>query len=233
MSENREETEAPKKKGGCFSALMKLCVLVVLGGVGYAGYLVSLPQDLSDIAGQGKVDSLAGVRDLKVVLDNSLEKKFPVTLTEKEINEWLTKNIRVEQRGLLSEHAKLERVLVRFESGVAEVIFVRKIKDWTFTHSLYCQLESKKENGESTTVLHLNGGKYHPMLDRPTKGGRFGRLEVPQGFVMLTMPAYHRLAESLKDELQLAVSKMEKVKIESNRVVLEPEDLEAAKESLF
>jgi hypothetical protein len=45
---------------------------------------------------------------------------------------------------------------------------------------------------------------------------------VPQGFLMLVVPAYEQLAGIYQEEIHLAFEEMSRIRIEPNRLVLDP-----------
>ena len=98
-----DSSDSKKKKpgGGCLGKLLMLIIL--LGGVsiGVACFFIAQEQDLTDIGGSGPATKAIPIRDLKVVLQNSLERSYPVTLTETELNQWLGRNLTTKQGGLL------------------------------------------------------------------------------------------------------------------------------------
>ncbi len=47
---------------------------------------------------------------------------------------------------------------------------------------------------------------------------------VPQGFLLLVMPAYENLAALFREELHLAFEEMARIKIERHRLVLDPRE---------
>jgi hypothetical protein len=51
-----------------------------------------------------------------------------------------------------------------------------------------------------------------------------GNLVVPQGFLILVMPAYEKLAALFSEEIDLAFREMSRIKIEKNQLVLDPRD---------
>lgn len=218
MSESSES----KPSMGCFSQLVLVILLAVLAGLGIAVYLMLQPQDMRDIGGRDARASDGSVRDMRVVLKNAIDREYSVALTEAEINRWLGRVLVTRQAGLLDRVVKLSRVSVRLADGYAEVIMEREIKGHAFTTSMFFTIQqSEGEHGMATEVM-LHGGPYHPSLPHPQRGGRFGRLVVPQGFLILVMPAYRELAEVFKDEIDLGFRKMARIRIEKKRLILDP-----------
>ncbi|HEY8962671.1 MAG TPA: hypothetical protein VIM57_10750 [Luteolibacter sp.] len=225
-----EKTPAtPKRKSrGCLGMVMTLCVTGLLGFLALAFYLICQPQEMGDIDGARAASTLAPVRDLKTVVQNAIDRGYSVTLTEEEINGYLARTLLARQAGLLSEHVSLDGVWVRLEPGRAEIIMERRILGRPFTVSSYVRIEQTEElNGRTRTRIVPNGGPYVKGV-KWNRGGRFGRLVVPEGFLHLTMPAYkalaevygHETAEGWESELQFGA--MSRVRIEDGRLTLEP-----------
>jgi hypothetical protein len=209
-----------KSGGGCFSKLVFLIMMFGAAGLGWALFLISLPQDLSDLT-KGAGAAPAG-REMKVVLKNAIDRGYPVTLTEAEINNWLGRTLTMKQAGLLESKASLDRVWVRLEDGVAEVIMARKFMGKPFTFSMFLQVEQLQGPKGVNTEVKLHGGPFHPDVPNPPRGGRFGQLVVPQGFLLLVMPAYQKLTALFPEEINLGFEEMSRIKIEKGRLVLDP-----------
>lgn len=210
--------------GGC---LRQLLVMILLTGglvLGVALAFIPQAQNLSDLGGYGAAADAAPARDLKTVLQNAVTRRYPVTLTETEINQWLGRTLVARQGGGLAGSVTFERVWVRLEDGRAEVVMARKILGLPFTVSMYLQVaQTEGPKGVLTEVL-LHGGPYFPSnLPLPPRGGRFGKLVVPQGFLLLVVPAYERLAAMFSDEIHLGIEEMSRVKIEKGRLVMDPQ----------
>lgn len=197
-----------------FSYFLLLAAL----GAGVAFWLMSKPQDFSDIGGAAESQ---GSRDLAVVLRESIDRDIKVTISERELNQWLAKRLVVKQGGALADKVKLERVLVRFENDRAELILERKIKGRPFTVSMYLQVQQTESDKGVATEILLHGGPYHEQLPYPFMGGRFGRLPIPQGFLLLVMPSFRNLAAAFSEELGL-IETMARIRIEENHLVLDP-----------
>lgn len=210
--------------GGCLRRLLSLFIMLMVCGLGAAMFFVSQPQDLSDIGmgGSGPVPSGESPRDLKAVLRASLERGHAVTLSETEINLWLARTLAAKQGGPLAEWVSIGRVCVRLEEDVAEIIMERRAFGRAFTVSMFVKIEQTEENGRVRTIIERHGGPYSPDLPNPMRGGRFGQLMVPQGFLMLVVPAYAKLADAYREEIHLAFEEMARIRIEPNRLVLDP-----------
>jgi hypothetical protein len=216
------ESKPEKPKSGCLSKLSALLLLCIAAGLGFAIFKIVQPQDLSDIGGYGPAAGSANSRDMKVVLKNSIDRGYPVTLTETEINSWLLRVLEAKQTGPLAEKVKFERVWVRLEDGRAEVVMERSILGNPLTISMYLKLEQVESASGVKTQIHLHGGPFHEDFPQPTCGGRFGQLPVPQGFLVMVLPSYRRLAAIFPDEIRLGFEDMARIRIEKDRLVLDP-----------
>jgi hypothetical protein len=218
------ESSSSNVGGGCFSKLLMLILLVAAGGLAMAIYSAVQPQDLSDLKTPAPAASPVQQRDVKVVLKNAIDRGFPVTLQQAEINQWLARTLVTTQGGLLAEKVTFDRVWVRLEEGIAEVIMERQFLGKPFTVSMYLQIERLESPQGVFTEIHPHGGPYHPDFPHPPKGGRFGKLVVPQGFIHLVLPAFQKLAEQFPDEIELGLREMSRITLEDGRIVLDPRE---------
>ena len=211
--------------GGCLHKL--LVWVLVAGGLVLVVALSFIPQaqDLTNLGGYGVAAESAPARDLKLLLQRAVDHKYSVTLTEADLNQWLGRTLVTRQGGRLAEWVSLDRVWVRLEDGCAEVIMARTILGQPFTVSMFLQVERMEGPKGVFTEVQLHGGPYdHTTLPLPPRGGRFGKLVVPQGFLLLVVPAYARLADLFRDEIHLGFEEMSRVKIEKGRLILDPRD---------
>lgn len=202
--------------------MFSLIILMVVCSLGTAMFFVAQPQDLSDIGGYDPGTNGESPRDLTAVLRASLERGHPLTLSETEINRWLGQTLAAKQGGPLAPHVSLDRVLVRLEDGLAEVIMKRTAFGKPFTVSMFVKIEQTESKGRQRTIIQRHGGPYSPDLAQPMRGGRFGRLVVPQGFLNFVIPGFSKLADAYRKEVGLAFEEMAGIRIEANRLVLDP-----------
>lgn len=226
------EPTKKKSRGSCLGKLFFLMLMTLACGLGTAVYFIAQPQDLSDIDGYGPLAQTLPDRDMKAVLQNSIDRGYPLTLTENEINQWLGRKLMAKQGGLLAGLVSLERVWVRLTDGQAEVITERRIVGRPFTVSIFLQIEQTQGPKQIGTEVLLHGGPYHEILPHPTRGGRFGKLVVPQGFLIMVLPAYQKLATVFTDEIHLGFEEMTRITIEKKRLVLNPRAPTSGPESL-
>lgn len=217
-----KQSKAARSGGGCFSKLFFLLLLAALVGLGAAVWYACQPQDLSDL--ESGVQASGSNRDLKEVLQSSIDRGFPLTLSEGEINHWLGRTLVAQQEGGLAGKFTLDRVWVRLEDDRAEVIMQRGVLGHPFTVSMYVQIQKIEDARGKVLDIRPQGGPYHPDLPHPPKGGRFGQLVVPQGFLHLVLPAYLKLAKVFPEEIELAFSRMSRVSLKKGRLVLDPRE---------
>ena len=216
------EAQSPSWIGGCLSKLLFLILLVGLIGLGGAVYWVSQPQSLSDLGANNPREVALPQRDLKAVVQSAIDGKVPFTLSETELNQWLGRTLAARQGGLLGGMVTLDRVWIRLEKDRAEVVLVRSLWGKPFTVSMFLGVEQVDGPDGSATVVALHGGPYLKAFPNPPQGGRFGRLVVPQGFLVLVLPAYERLATVYREEIDLCLRQMVLTRIEKGRVILNP-----------
>ena len=224
MSKKESQEAETQKKGGCLGKLFGLLVFAVLVGLGASLYFISLPQDLSDIGGYTppKDAPASPPRDIEAVLRKSIEGDYSVTLSETELNNWLARELELKQGGELAKWVSLKRVWVRLREGVAEIIIVRDVAGYPLTTSMFLQVEQEESSKGITTQIHLHGGGFHENVPMPKRGGRFGQLTVPQGFLIMVMPDFEKIAKLFETEIELGFNQMARIKIENKRIVLDP-----------
>lgn len=93
-----------------------------------------------------------------------------------------------------------------------------------FTTSMYFQVVKQQTARESITHYNPAGGAFIPGYPIPQKGGRLGELVVPQGFLYLLLPSYEKIAALFAPETELAFKKMQHVKFEKGRLILDPRE---------
>jgi hypothetical protein len=207
---------------GFFHKFITLFLTITIVGLGVAAYYATQPQDLSDIKGYSTNGKVVGVKDVKTILRNSINRGFPVTLTEQEINTWLTSTLKTKQGGLLGSQVSLDHVWVRLLEGYAEVIMERKVFGFPMTVSMFIKIGKVPGKHGMITQVKLDGGPYLPDAPQPLRGGHFGQLVVPQGFLVLVLPAYAKLSALFTEEKNLGAQSMSDIKIQEGKMILNP-----------
>jgi hypothetical protein len=218
------DAKTPRAGSGCFAKLLFISFFLLAIGFGSIVFFMFQPQDLTDIGGYGPKAQKIPERDLKVVLQNAIDRNFAVTLSEADINNWLARSLVLKQGGLLGDSTTLKRIWVRLEEGRAEVIMERLVLGMPLTVSMYLQFERTENTSGTSTEVALHGGPYHPDLPRPPRGGRFGKLVIPQGFLLLVMPSYEKLAALFPEEIHQILSEMARMKVQKGSLLLDPRE---------
>lgn len=222
-----EKPAPPKPKSSCLGKLLALFSFAGVAGLGVALFFITQPQDLSDIKGRPSgLTPAPKTRDLRAVLQNSVDRNYPLTLTEEEINLYLRQTLAAKQGGYLSSQVSLNAVSVRLEEDRAEIVTERTVAGRPLTLSMYVRVEQNIDvHGKTRTMIARDGGPFLPQVPRLeflAKGGRFGQLVVPQGFLLLVMPQFEQLATAYETELHLAFEEMSRIKLEKGKLVLDP-----------
>lgn len=207
---------------GCLGKILRLWIFLFVCGLVAALYFIAKPQDLTDIGGYGADATPRKPRDLKAVMQASLRQGHPLALSEAEINRWLGSTLKTRQGGALASHVSLDRVWVRLEDGIAEIIMERRVMGRPFTLSMFVKIEQTRSTSGMRMIVHRHGGEYFTDLPKPMRGGRFGTLVVPQGFLNLVIPAFGNLAGLYREEIKLSIESMSVVRIENDRLILQP-----------
>lgn len=218
------ESTQSNSGSGCFSKLLFLILLGAAAGLGAAIFAAVEPQDLSDLRNPAPTAKAVPPREMKVVLKNSIDRGYPLTLQEAEINQWLARTLTTKQGGFLEGKVTLDRVWVRLEEGRAEVVMERRFLGRPFTVSMFLQVERMEGPQGTFTEIRMQGGPYHPDFPKPPRGGRFGNLVVPQGFLILVMPAFEKLAAAFPEEIELGLREMSRITLEKGHIVLDPRE---------
>lgn len=230
MAAKKDEEKPAKASGGCLGRLVVLVVFLGLAGLGAAAFFVAQPQDLDDLEGRGPAAIGKAGRNLRAVLRNSLKDGYELSLSEEEINLHLRNTLEARQGGLLAKFVSLDEVAVRLEADRAEIIQVRSVMGRPLTLSMFVRVvQTELPTGTVRTEIIPNGGPYHEKVNRPMIGGRYGRLPVPEGFLLLVLPSFEKLAAVYRDAESSSpvrevdfIEEMLRIRIEDGRLVLDP-----------
>lgn len=223
MSETATTKDKPKpQRTSALLRFMRVPVVILI--LLFACVLVAIfrPQDISDISTGAHPTDPFVARDLNKVFAESIQGAYPLRITEEEINAYIAQTLEAKQGGAASGFVRVEKVLVRLEENRAEIIIVRKIGDFDFTISTWVtvtQLESHR--GQIETLIERHGGAM-PLFAKIPRGGRFGSLVVPQGFLHLVNASFVGLAEQFPDEITNGIEEMARIRIEEGALVLDP-----------
>ncbi len=191
------EEEEEEKEESRFSLLRELwqrinlwAILAALLFLLFTGLLAHLvlqmwtPQPLNDIAGFAERGGRA--EDLAVRLDEA--DGHELVIYEGELNRYLKETCRMRQTGLFSIIAHAQAVGVRIHDGYAELVIDRVLgANFHQTTSAHISFTQKMEHGRPTLRAEFRGGA--PILGSMPRGGRIGRLAIPQRHIQMLQPA--------------------------------------------
>lgn len=194
-----------------FQSAVLLLALLLLVLLVTCLVLSFLPQDLSDL--KGRKDSSEAPRNLQRVLENAATKDIAVTISEEELNRWMSTRLQGEQTGPLKDSVTYNGTWFRLKEGLVDIIIEREAFGRPHTIAATFKIEQIEE-GElgSSTQVHW-------------KGGRLGQLPVAQGYLYLVRSSYLSLAEALKSELSALTTilgSQVSLTIQEDSVVLRP-----------
>ncbi len=215
------DSDYPPKRG-CISRIVSFILFLVLVGVGACLYFAAQPQDLSAVKAAAAQITPESNLEMKEVLQNSIDRGYPVPLSEAQINQWLNRSLIGTQGGPLKLDASFKGVWIKLEENLAEIIMEREVMDYPITSSMFLQIDKRESKEGIHTIVILEGGPFHPSVPKPPRGGRFGQLTVPQGFLILLMPSYEKLATLFAEEIDLGFREMTSIKFEKGKVTLDP-----------
>jgi hypothetical protein len=89
---------------------------------------------------------------------------------------------------------------------------------------MYLEVERMEGTDGVGTEIRMHGRPFHEDFPNPPRGGRFGQVVVPQGFLLLVTPAYKKLAAVFSEEIDLAFREMARIRIEDGSLVLDPRE---------
>lgn len=196
-------------------------VTIVLTGLAVALAFVATPQSMQDVEGYGN-EVADSSRNLQRVMEESIKGGYAVTLSEAEINGYLKRTLEAKQTGFLSSWVKINAVAVRLNPEVVELITEREVFGHRVTTSMDIALKVEEfPDGSIQSHVAWDGGELIPGMPGIRKGGRFGRLAVPQGFLLLTMDAHKALARVYQPELK-SFDEMARFQVKDGSITLDP-----------
>ena len=123
-----------KRKGfGILKLLLVLMVLAVLTVLGGATYFAWGKADMSGISGReglSKGQEAIGYVDIKKKIQNALNSNLEVVITEAEINQYIAKNLKLNQGGLIKGFSSIKGVYVDLTDDHMEIFIEREIAQY-------------------------------------------------------------------------------------------------------
>lgn len=161
----------------------------------FTGWLISTvwrmwsPQSLNDVAGYQDQGSS---RDLLVMLKKA--NGGEVSFSEGELNRYLRETCRMRQTGLFSLIAHVQGLAVRVHDGYVELVVDRIIgANIHQTTSVNLSFRQETHLGRPELKVDFHGGK--PLYGSIPRGGKIGRVAVPQRPVEMLKPALETLLD--------------------------------------
>lgn len=242
-----EKKEEPKKKsGGCIKKLAVMLLVIVMAYFGLHVYFLWQPAGNPDSISKMAIDAnVAGVKVfpaiqsypmdhiagrgeiingrpiaaplLKIRVAMAIEKDYPITFREEEINAWLSKRLEVKQAGYLAPFVKVRGVWVDFKQDAIEFIIERELPQGRVHVTSHIMKFNRNEQGLSSVAHHSS---------------QIGQVSAPGGFARLIMPAFNNLAEELAEELKPFHDKeIRDIRVEDGKITLDPKSPEARKKA--
>ena len=193
--------------------IFHLVMVTVMGLLIYLTVVTFLPQDLSDIEGRDSADSALNLRAL---LESSVEKQTPFSLTEAQLNAYLAKHVTLKQKGWIADKLKMKTkgVMVRLEQGEMEIILEREVMGYDHTVSMFLKAKT------------LNDEHGRPFLALERSGARLGTQNFPPVYVLLVQDAFLALKDAVDQEIETGFRSMSSIKFMEGKIEFDPRPIE-------
>jgi hypothetical protein len=223
-------------RGSCVKGLVLLCLLSLILYMGIHVYFVWQPAGGPDalteevmkaeLAGvkvfpavqaypmahiAGRVEILEGrsmpAPMLKQRLAQAVQRQYPVTFREEEINAWLGKRLDVRQGGSLAPMVKVRGVWVDFKKNQIELIIERELHG--------------KQVHVTSLFMGFERSRQGYVISRHSC--QIGQVRLPGGFARLVLPAFNNLLDELADEMAPYYDeKIYDVRVEDGKITFDP-----------
>ena len=216
-----------KRKGfGTIKILALLVVLAVLVFLGGATFLGWRQADLSGISGREgivKGQESIGYVDIKQKITNALKSNSEVTITEAEINQYIAKNLKLTQGGLLKGFTSIQGVYVDLTNDQMEVFIEREIAQYSDEGVVEDAVFPPFNQTVSMKIKAYNGlnDDKEPSIIIEFPGATIGQVPAPGLLVKVVLPAFEQIRDHFETELGF-YEKMNKITITDGVIVLDP-----------
>jgi len=200
---------------------MFVFTLLFLSVIGYGLYLIWTPQDTSDL-----VPAKSASGDLLAEIKATYESGGVLKLDEAGLNRWLQDRVEAKQEGMFGDFVAIKELKARLHEGYMELIIVRDIAGYLpQTVSLYMSFNKTRDHrGVTQNELHFSGPE---LLGFTRAGGRMGSLNVPQGYLMLSIDAFNHLGSAFEKEISYIMSRMQHIKVTKGYIELSRSNISA------
>lgn len=199
----RHSARAASGQGGFLAALTVLMMLVFA----FLYFQAYQAESLDDVDGYNAPAGTT-VRNLKSLLAVGLSSGKNLTVTEKEINAYLSATLHARQAGPLASKASISGVAVRLVDGQFQLIIARQLFGRPHTVAMNFDLSQIKEGNASVWQVQADGG-------------RIGRLPVNGGLLRLILKPVGQIGSAYAGELKI-LRHASSVRVEDGRILLGP-----------
>lgn len=176
------------------------------------------PQDLSDIEGYN--DTIPS-RNLERLICRKAPLREVIVIPEADINRYLRDTCRIRQDGFFSIFSQGHGIAFRFHDGYAELIIDRVFgHDSHQTTAVNISFTREVTDEQPKLNVALRGGS--PIFGTIHRGGRIGKLAVPQRHITILQPALESLKGSYPAICEVLLDNGYCPFFEEGRVVLRP-----------
>jgi hypothetical protein len=199
--------------------LLVLGILLAIGGFIYFGWQGA---DLSDVSGRKGI--AIGYVDIERKVRNALNDNAEVTLTEAEINQYISKNLKMRQGGFMKGFAKVKGVYVDLKPDVMEVFIEREIAQYGEKGTVKTDIFKPFMHTVSMKLKIITEVDARGSITRKVEfpGGTIGKAPTPGLMVTVVKASFDQLAEHFKTETDLGYKKMTSITVGDGFIKLDP-----------
>jgi hypothetical protein len=199
--------------------LLVLGILLAIGGFIYFGWQGA---DLSDVSGRKGI--AIGYVDIERKVRNALNDNAEVTLTEAEINQYISKNLKMRQGGFMKGFAKVKGVYVDLKPDVMEVFIEREIAQYGEKGTVKTDVFKPFMHTVSMKLKIITEVDARGSITRKVEfpGGTIGKAPTPGLMVTVVKASFDQLAEYFKTETDLGYKKMTSITVGDGFIKLDP-----------
>lgn len=216
-----------KRKGfGMIKQILVLVVLVMLVLVGGITYLAWQKADMSGISGREgliKGQEAIGYVDIKKKIENALNSKSEVVISEAEINQYIAKNLKMNQGGLFKGFASVQGVYVDLTDDHMEIFIEREIAQYGDEGAVKEDIFPPFNQTVSMKLKVYNGlndeGKPAILIEFP--GATIGKVPAPGMLVKIVLSSFLQIRDHFETEIGF-YEKMNKIAITDGVITLDP-----------
>ncbi len=184
--------------------LLNVLITAWLGFLAAAAIQAHRPANLSDVQGLDATEKPPASDILDRIEQAIWRRNAPLELGEAEVNHYLASSLTGTQQYPSSLLTKFDRVAVSFKPGLCRVWLCWTIAGRPMTAALDFTVTRDKRN----------------FVVEPC-GGSLGRLTVFRGALATLIPSMRSLCHALDEEIH-AVFKMNQIRFESHKIMLDP-----------